>query len=128
MSLRPAVIVHGLDDAGAALQPGVTVRLVSARGAALYAGAAWWRAVIDGARRLHPGTECDDLLDCADAPGRAMAALRAGCTALVLDPACPAFAAVQAAAGTLGAKVLPCRPATLQLADWLQIARKPSDA
>lgn len=124
MSLRPAVIVHGLDDARAALQPGVAVRLVSAPGAALYAGAAWWRAVVDGARRLHPDTGCDDLLDCADAPGRAMAALRTGCTALVLDPACPGFAAVQAAAGTLGVTVFACRPEALQLADWQRIARK----
>jgi hypothetical protein len=99
------------------------VLLVSAPGAALYAGAGWWRAVVDAARRRHPDTPCADLLDCADAPGRAMAALRAGCKALVLDPACPGFAAVQAAAATLGAVVLPARPATLELAEWRQIAR-----
>ena len=123
--LRQAVVVHGLDDAACALQPGLAVRLVSAPGAALYAGAGWWRAVIDGARRLHPRTDCDDLLDCADAPGRAMAALRAGCMAVVLDPRCPGFAEVQAAAATLGAKVIGARPAALELADWHRIARKP---
>ncbi len=45
--------------------------------------------------------------------------------ALVLDARCPGFAAVQAAAGTLGAKVVSCRPAALELADWHRIARKP---
>jgi len=122
---RQAVVVHGLDDAAAALQPGLAVQLVSAPGAALYAGAGWWRAVVGGARRLYPGTDCDDLLDCADAPGRAMAALRAGCMAVVLDARCPGFAAVQAAAATLGAKVIGTRPVALELADWQQIARKP---
>ncbi len=42
----PAVIVHGLDDARAALAPGRPVTLLSAPGAALYAGCGWWRALV----------------------------------------------------------------------------------
>jgi len=57
------------------------------------------------------------VLDCADSPGCAMAALRVGQRRLVLDPACPAFAAVAATAATLGATVLAGRPAALDLAD-----------
>jgi hypothetical protein len=123
MFSRPAVVVHGLEDACAALRPGLPVLLVSAPGAALYAGAGWWRALIEAATRAYPATPCNDLLDCADAPGRAMAALRAGCSALVLDPACPAFTAVQAAAGPLGAVVLGVRPVTMDVAQWHTIAR-----
>jgi hypothetical protein len=122
MIFPPAVVVHGLRDARAALAPGLPVTLLSARGAALYAGCGWWRALIEAA-----GAEFD-MLDCADAPGYAMAALRIGQRVIVLD-AGPAFAAVSAAAATLGAVVLVERPAALDLAElgaerrllaWLQ--------
>ncbi|MCW3477425.1 hypothetical protein [Limobrevibacterium gyesilva] len=112
----PAIIVHGLDHARTALRPGLPVTLLSAPGAALYAGCGWWRALVAAARMEFPGTQGTDLLDCGDAPGRAMAALRIGQRGLILDPACPAFPAVAAAAGTLGATVLPHRPASLDLA------------
>jgi hypothetical protein len=123
MFFPPAVVVHGLDDAHSALRPGLPVTLLSARGAALFAGCGWWRALMAAAEAPI------DILDCADAPGHAMAALRIGQQNLVLDPACPAFAAVTAAAGSLGARVLPGRPPALDLADpgaerrllaWLQ--------
>jgi hypothetical protein len=55
------------------------------------------------------------VLDCADSPGHALAALRAGMRLLVLDPACPAFAAVAGAAAELGAEVWPTRPPALDL-------------
>lgn len=42
----PAVIVHGLDNARTALAPGRPVTLLSAPGAALYAGCGWWRALV----------------------------------------------------------------------------------
>lgn len=127
----PAVTIHGLDHARAALAPGLPVLLLSAPGAALYAGAGWWRALIAAARAEHPAARMADLLDCADAPGQAMAALRLGQPALILDPDCPAFAAVRAAAGAAPtpAIVLPHRPPSLDLAErgaarrlaaWLQ--------
>lgn len=122
MIFPPAVVVHGLRQARAALAPGLPVTLLSARGAASYAGCGWWRALMQAA-----GAEFD-ILDCADAPGYAMAALRIGQRAIVLDPG-PAFAAVSAAAATLGAIVLAERPVALDLAEpgaerrllaWLQ--------
>ncbi|HEY0421207.1 MAG TPA: hypothetical protein VGC80_16950 [Acetobacteraceae bacterium] len=113
----PAIIVHGLDDARAALRPGLAATLLSAPGAALYAGCLWWRAVVAAAAAEYPATPVVDLLDCADAPGQAMAALRAGCRALVLDPACPAYPRVHAAAAAMGAVVLPAAPEALDLAD-----------
>jgi hypothetical protein len=129
MILHPAVVIHGLDHVRTALRPGRPVILLSAQGAALFAGCLWWRALIEHSQAEFPGAVTADLLDCADAPGYAMAALRVGQRRLVLDPACPAFPAVAAAASRLGADVLPCRPPALdlgeagarrQLETWLQ--------
>src|SRR5262249_21900556 len=70
----PAVVVHGWTDARAALAPGRPVTLLSARGAALYAGAGWWRALVARARAGHPAVPLEDILDCADASGVALGA------------------------------------------------------
>ncbi|MGH7120102.1 MAG: hypothetical protein ACREFP_14120 [Acetobacteraceae bacterium] len=117
MFAQPAVIVHGLADARMALAPGRPVLLVSAPGAALYAGCGWWRAMIAVARAEFPATAADDLLDCADAPGRALEALRLGLKNLVLDPDCPASPAVRRVAACLGAAILPRAPDALDLAE-----------
>jgi hypothetical protein len=53
------------------------------------------------------------VLDCADAPGQALAALRAGVRRLVLAETAPGFAAVAAAAAEVGAELWPRRPAAL---------------
>jgi hypothetical protein len=111
ITLPPAVVVHGLAHALAALAPGLAVTLLSAPGAGAFAGALWWRALVAQARAAHPATPCADILDCADAPGHAMAAIRAGQQTLVLDPACPAFPRIAALA-----RVLPARPPALDLA------------
>jgi hypothetical protein len=103
-------IVLGLDDVRAALRPGHRRVLLSAEGAGAWAGCLWWRALIDRAHAEFPGQVEADVLDCADAPGHAMAALRSGCRWIVLDPACPATPAVRAAAATLGAVVLDRMP------------------
>jgi hypothetical protein len=110
MKSYPAVTVHGLEDARTVLRLGRPVTLLSARGAALAGGCRWWRELVAAAREEAPATPCEDILDCADAPGRAMAALRVGQRALILAPGVPAFAAVTAAAATLGALVLAARP------------------
>jgi hypothetical protein len=111
----PAVVVHGLDQARLALAPGRPLVLISAQSAAGYAGCLWWRALADLAAAEAPGLVVADVLDCGDAPGWAMAALRVGCRALVLAPECPAWARVVAAADGVGAIVLPQRPAVLDM-------------
>lgn len=108
--LPPAVTVHGAAHARTALAPGLPVLLLSAPGAAAFAGAGWWRALVRTA--LGPRHE-PDALDCADQPGRALEALHAGCPIVVLLP-CPASASVAARAP--GALVLPARPPALDLA------------
>lgn len=113
----PAVTVHGLAHALAALEPARGVTLLSAPGAGCYAGCGWWRALVEQARARYPATETDDILDCADAAGRALEALRIGQKKLVLDRACTAYAAVAAAAAECGAVLLDRRPESLDLAE-----------
>lgn len=112
----PAVIVHGLRDIEAALVPRLPLTLLSAPGAANYAGCGWWRALVSRAKALQPELVMGDILDCADAAGRALEALRLGQSWLVLDAACPAFSEVAATAETLGARVLASAPPALDLA------------
>jgi hypothetical protein len=84
MIVHPAVIVHGVAHAEAALAPGLPVTLLSAPGAAGFAGCLWWRQIVVLARATHERTEVIDILDCADASGSAMGALRSGVCRLVL--------------------------------------------
>ena len=133
----PAVVIHGLAHARTVLAVGLPVTLLSARGAALFAGCGWWRAVIERARGDFPAVPFDDILDCADAPGLALGALRIGQRLLVLDPATPGWHAVAAVTGSLGGELLTSRPPTLDMAqpntirrlhDWMQMRTAPGDS
>jgi hypothetical protein len=111
----PAVVVHETEGALAALalaDPGRGVLLLSAPGAAGSLGAPWFLALVRQAVAATPPPlpPFQAALDCADAPGQALAALRAGARLLILDPACPAYGAVAAAAAETGAAVWPARP------------------
>jgi hypothetical protein len=117
MIVHPAVIVHGLHDARAALARGIPVTLLSAPGAALFAGCLWWRQVTAAARAASPGTEMVDILDCADASGLAMGALRSGVVRLVLWPEAPGWAEIAVVAEQLGGFVVAQAPPALDLAD-----------
>ncbi len=112
------MIVNGLDDAITVLRAarGAPVTLLSAPGAALFAGCLWWRAVVRQAREAVPGSDAVDVLDCADAGGLAVSALRMGQRAIVLLPAAPGHAAVVAIAADCGAMVLAAAPPALDLA------------
>jgi len=113
----PVVVVHGLAQAEAALAAAGPrgVLLLSAPGAAGFAGPAWFLGLAAEAARRHPAARMAAALDCADAPGTALAALRAGARLLVLDGACRAFGAVVAAAAEAGASLLPESPPALDL-------------
>jgi hypothetical protein len=114
MEHPPAVIVHSFAEAVAGLAEaqamGRGVSLLSAPGAALYAGCGWWRALVEAARAKYPDVPCTDILDCADGTGQALAALRIGLTRLVLWPDAPGREAVVAIAESLGGFVLPAPP------------------
>jgi hypothetical protein len=114
--LHPAVIVHGLPDVRAALAPGLPATLLSAPGAALYAGCGFWRALIERAQQEFPAAVITDVLDCADGSGHALAALRVGQRLLVLEHAAPGWQAVADIAAQLGGKVLTTAPPAVDLA------------
>jgi hypothetical protein len=133
----PAVVVHGIGDARAALAIARPVTLLSARGAALFAGCGWWRALIDQVRSERPAISIEDILDCADAPGLALGALRIGQRRIVLDPGVGGWASVAAIAASLGGEVLSERPDALDMSvpgaarrlhDWLHLRTNPDDS
>jgi hypothetical protein len=111
IEISPAVIVHSLAHVRQALAPGLPVTLLSAPGAAVYAGCLWWRQLLEEAAFANLA-----LLDCADAPGRALEALKLGLTGIVLN--CPpgSFAIVSEIAATQHAILLPHAPKALDLA------------
>jgi hypothetical protein len=115
-----AVIVHGLDDARAALAAAATagcgVTLLSAPGAAGYAGFGWWRALIAAAREAAPGVAVEDMLDCDDLAGIAVEALHAGCRAIVFTGNVAQAEQLGALAEACGARMLRNAPPALDLA------------
>ncbi|MGK7862678.1 hypothetical protein [Falsiroseomonas sp. E2-1-a4] len=110
-ALPPAITIRSAGTLRAVMEwvPAGAALLLSAPGAAGFLGPGAWRALV----ALAPGYP--DALCCGDAAGDALAALRAGCRVLVLEDACPAFAAVAGAAAEVGAVLLPARPAALEL-------------
>lgn len=113
-----AVIFLSLADAEAALAAadalGVKVTLLSARDAAASVGPGWFDAVVTLAKNQYPQTHCDAILDCGDAPGDAMAALRHGVTHIRYNGT--RQTAIADIARQYGAAVLPDRPPALDLA------------
>jgi hypothetical protein len=112
-------------DARAALAPGLTLTLLSAPGAALLAGCGWWRALVAAADAERPGLVAADILDCADAAGRALEAMRAGQRLIVLAD-CPARADVADAARGYGAVLLAGRPPALDMGSRGALAALPA--
>jgi len=118
----PVLVIHGIADARRALAAvrtagGNGVTLLSAPAAACFMGPAWWRALVSLAAAEHPTIGITDLLDCGDAAGRALEALRLGQRQLVLAWSCRQRTTVLERAGPLGAIVHGDRPAALDLAD-----------
>ncbi len=76
-----ATIIHSLEQARAVLAAahiGRPVRLESSPGAAGQHGVGWWQALTRIVAAEFPGHAIEAVLDCGDAPGLALAALRAG--------------------------------------------------
>ena len=113
----PALVVHGRAQAEWALlvAAGQPLLLLSAPGAALNAGPGWFKAVLEQAAAAHPGASFTAALDCAAAPGAALAALRAGFKLIIFDLGHPSAPSVLGAAKEVGAEVLGIRPAVLDL-------------
>jgi hypothetical protein len=102
-----AVIIHSLDHARAAMKAaaglGTQATLLSAPGAAAYAGAGWFLEVIAIAQSEHPTAAVIAVLDCADHPGLVLGALRGGCRAVRFAGCGPARKRIEDIAGQYGA-------------------------
>jgi hypothetical protein len=118
----PWVVVHSLAQASAALASAgpAGVGLLSACGAAGSLGAGWFLAMVAQAAAAHPAVPHQVALDCAEAPGQALAALRQGARLLILDAAAPAFPAISAACAEAGAVLWGERPPALELPPGLR--------
>ncbi|HQT46603.1 MAG: hypothetical protein B7X08_04100 [Acidocella sp. 20-63-7] len=111
--LPPAVIIHDLAQARFALAPKLPVTLLSAPGAGSYLGCLWWRELLTLADFSGPS-----LLDCADAPGRALEALKLGLPGIVLTGPAQALPPLAAIAHGQGARLLTQPPSALNLAQF----------
>src|SRR5580698_10322069 len=114
MKLPPAVMVHGLQHARAALAPGLPVTLLSGPAAGSYAGVGWWRALVTLA--CEGSAAPSDVLDCGESTGRALEALRAGQRLLVLRTEPVQFRDVAERAARGGGNVLAVAPPALDMA------------
>jgi hypothetical protein len=113
--------VHGLADALAALEAaaslGRPVILVSAPGAAAYAGAGWFKALVALARQRWPEAGVTAMLDCGDRAELVQGALRAGLADLVFTGPAGVAARLADIAGQQGARLHRSRPQSLEIAD-----------
>ena len=114
-----AIIVHDLAQARAILAAaeGLSgeVTLASPMDCAVTHGPPWFRLLLAQAASAYPSLRITGILDCADAPGLALAALREGLRHIVLRGGHPkARQAVEHIAEACGGKVY---GASLQLID-----------
>jgi len=105
----PRLIVHNLAQAEAALRAaaecGTPVILESPPDAARYLGAPYFRAMIEAARAAVPAAEWESVLDCGDAPGLALEAIRQGVRAVRLAAEADVFARVADIAAQSGVRI-----------------------
>ena len=116
-----AVTVHALADALAALEAaaaiGRPVILLSAPGAAAYAGAGWFKALVGLACRRWPAVDVTAMLDCGDRAELVQGALRAGLSDVVYSGPAGIAARLADIAGRQGAHLHRRRPPALEIAD-----------
>ncbi len=114
-----SIIVHGIAHARAAAAAASAldgpVRIRSAPGAASYGGAGWFLEMIDIVRAEYPDARIEASLDCADAPGHAMAALRRGAEMIRFRGARATNQKISALAAAHGAVLDTARGAPLDL-------------
>ena len=117
----PAVIIHNLDHARAALAAaaalGQPVILLSAPGAAAYLGASVFRDMVDQAAAEYPEVPVSAVLDCGGDAGLALGAFRHGLKAVRLAASEEVLAKVRDIARQQGAAVDESNAPALDLLD-----------
>ena len=113
---RRAVRVHGIDDARIACEAariaGVPIALWSPPSGAAQMGPLWFQQMIALIGEEFPDVPVEAVLDCGDAPGHALAALRQGVPLIALT-ARPAIRRKIEAIATAGGARLVRRPARI---------------
>ena len=113
----PVIVVHSLAHAVAALEAAAAadrnVVLLSAADAGVYAGAGWWKALIDAARDAAPQARFTEILDCGDDAGAAQAALRTGVSAIIFTGRADVAERLAAIAQLAGGSLWTTRPLPL---------------
>jgi hypothetical protein len=117
--IGPAIIVHSLDHARAALAAaaalGRPVTLLSAPGAPEYAGVVWFAKIATLAAADSPDAVYRAVIDCADRPGLVLAALRHGMTHVRFTGPKATAEKLSAIAEEMGAELLGGRLSALDL-------------
>lgn len=134
MAAPPTIIIHDLSQALAALAAAEAancpVRLESARGAAGFSGAGWFKALAHEALAAHPDAAVELVLDCGSQPGQALAAIREGISLIRLSAPAKVREKVAAIAAAKGARLVSGRRGRVldlldvhdpekAIADWL---------
>jgi fructose/tagatose bisphosphate aldolase len=103
------IVVHSLDQARAALAAAASLKravvLASAAGAGAYAGPSWFQSLVALAQESYPEAQMESVLDCGDASGVALAALRLGVKRVGFSGSAEAPAKLAEIAQALGAAI-----------------------
>jgi hypothetical protein len=117
--VRPAFVIHSLLQAKAALaaaaERGAAVALLSAPGAAAYAGAGWFDAVARAAKAAQPDADMIAILDCSDRADLVQAAFRQGLGHAIFRGEAGVARRLRDIARQRGATLLTRRPPALDL-------------
>ena len=124
----PCITVHSLDHARAALDAAaraeVVVTLLSAPGAAAYAGPGWFLQLLHQLSHTERAALAQAYLDCGPRPGDVLAAFRAGVPGVIFTGRGDVADKLRALAEAHGAALRTDRPESLDLLD----ARDPEAA
>jgi hypothetical protein len=117
--MRSAILIHGLDDARAALraaqETGRAVTVISGPGGGAYGGPAWFDHVLREAQGEFPQAQVTAILDCDDAAGLALGALRYGIRHVRFDGREDVTIKLREIAAAQGATIITGEIATLDL-------------
>lgn len=115
------VVIHCLAHAVAALeaaeQAGASITLLSPPSFAAYGGAGFFNAIVSRARAKVPAAKFEAILDCGEAPGLTLGALRSGAKAVRFDGRPAVRKKIAEIAAAHGARLLAIRPRALDLLD-----------
>jgi hypothetical protein len=120
----PLVFVgHSLTQAVAALEAAAAVEreiiVLSAPDAGIYAGASWFKAVVEAVRVAVPAASFSAILDCGDDAGTTQGALRAGVEAVIFTGRADVAKRLAGIATAQGIRLLTTRPdVLLDLGRW----------